>query len=96
MFSTVGGGGVLSIVGMLRTVEDIMINVGDIISTVGGYLEYHDGYSVPWEDIMMHVGGGGGGGYHEYHEWCSVSWGGYHPLQFKYHGGYHHTCGGIS
>ena len=39
-----------------------MINVGDILSTVGGYIEYHGGCSVPWEDIMMHMGG-----YHEYH-----------------------------
>ena len=47
---------------ILSTVEDvqyrggIMINVGNILSTVGdimstvrGYLEYHGGYSVPWE-----------------------------------------------
>ena len=46
-----------------------MINVGDILSTVGGvqyrggyheycggYLEYRGGCSVPWGDIMMHVG----------------------------------------
>ena len=33
-----------------------MINVGDIMSTVGGYLEYRGGCSVPWGDIMMHVG----------------------------------------
>ena len=31
------------------------------MSTVGGYLEYHGGCSVPWGDIMMQVGG-----YHEY------------------------------
>ena len=31
------------------------------MSTVGGYLEYCGGCSVPWRDIMMHVGG-----YHEY------------------------------
>ena len=48
---------------------DTMINVGDILSTVGvfstvggyheyrgGYLEYRGGCSVPWGDIMMHVG----------------------------------------
>ena len=36
---------------------------GDILSTMGGYHEYHGGYleyrggcSVPWGDIMMHVG----------------------------------------
>ena len=28
----------------------------------GGYLEYRGGCSVPWGDIMIHVGG-----YHEYH-----------------------------
>ena len=27
------------------------------MSTVGGYLEYRGGCSVPWGDIMMHVGG---------------------------------------
>ena len=26
------------------------------MSTVGGYLEYRGGCSVPWGDIMMHVG----------------------------------------
>ena len=26
------------------------------MSTVGGYLEYRGGCSVPWRDIMMHVG----------------------------------------
>ena len=26
------------------------------MSTVGGYLEYHGEYSVPWADIMMHMG----------------------------------------
>ena len=41
------------------------------MSTVEGYLEYRGGYSVPWGDIMMHVGG-----YHEYHGGCSVPWGG--------------------
>ena len=46
-----------------------MINVGDILSTVGGvqyrggyheyrggYLEYRGGCSVPWGDIMSTVG----------------------------------------
>ena len=28
----------------------------DILSTVGGYSEYRGGYSVLWENIMMHVG----------------------------------------
>ena len=50
---------------------------------LGGYLEYHGGCSVPWKDIMMHVGDimstVGGVQYH----------GGYHPLKFEY-------CGGIS
>ena len=26
------------------------------MSNVGLYLEYHGGYSVPWWDIMMHMG----------------------------------------
>ena len=30
---------------------------GDIMSTVGGYLEYRGGCSVPWGDIMINVGG---------------------------------------
>ena len=29
---------------------------GDIMSTVGGYLEYRGGCSVPWGDIMINVG----------------------------------------
>ena len=33
-----------------------MINVGDIMSTMAGYLEYCRGCSVLWGDIMMHVG----------------------------------------
>ena len=40
------------------------------MSTVGGYLEYRGGCSVPCGDIMMHVGG-----YHEYRGGCSVPWG---------------------
>ena len=36
------------------------------MSTVGGYLEYRGGCSVPWGDIMMH---------HEYRGGCSVPWG---------------------
>ena len=39
------------------------------MSTVGGYIEYCGGCSVPWGD-MMHVGG-----YHEYRGGCSVPWG---------------------
>ena len=36
--------------------EDILSTMGDIMSTVRGYLEYRGGCSVPWGDIMMHVG----------------------------------------
>ena len=53
-----------------------MINVGDILSTVGvfstmgGYHEYRGGLSwVPW-GMFSTVGG-----YHEYHGGCSVPWG---------------------
>ena len=42
-------GGVLSTVGVFST-------VGDIMSTVGGYLEYRGGCSIPWGDIMSTVG----------------------------------------
>ena len=42
---------------------DIMMHVGDIMSTsrgyneyIGGYHEYIRGCSVHWGDIMMHVG----------------------------------------
>ena len=54
------------------------------MSTVGGYLEYRGGCSVPWGDIMINVGGyleyRGGyheyrGGYLEYRGGCSVPWG---------------------
>ena len=44
-----------------------MINVGYLEycgryhEYCGGYLEYCGGCSIPWGDIMMHVGG-----YHEY------------------------------
>ena len=40
------------------------------MSTVGGYLEYRGGCSVPWGDIMINVGG-----YLEYRGGCSVPWG---------------------
>ena len=60
------------------------------MSTVGGYLEYRGGCSVPWGDIMMHVGD----------IMSTVEGvqyrGGYHPLKFEYRGGYHDACGGIS
>ena len=38
------------------------------MSTVGGYLEYRGGCSVPWGDIMINVGDilSTVGGYHEY------------------------------
>ena len=77
MCSTVGGaqyrGGCSVPRGMFST-------VGDIMSTVGGYLEYRGGCSVPWgyHDKC--------GGYHEYRGGCSVPWG-YHPLKFEYRGG---------
>ena len=57
VFSTVGDimstvGDILSTVGVFSTVGDIMINVrdilstvGDIMSTAGGYHEYHGGLS---------------------------------------------------
>ena len=66
---------------MLSTVGDIMMHVGDILSTVGGCTVPWGMYSTVGDiminvevilstvgDIMMHMGG-----YHEYH-------GGYHPL----------------
>ena len=34
---------------------NILSTVG-VFSTMGGYLEYRGGCSVPWGDIMMHVG----------------------------------------
>ena len=40
------------------------------MSTVGGYLEYRGGCSVPWGDITINVGG-----YLEYRGGCSVLWG---------------------
>ena len=46
-----------------------MINVGDILSTVGG-VQYRGGCSVPWGDIRSTVGG-----YLEYRGECSVQWG---------------------
>ena len=54
-------GDILSTVGVFST-------VGDIMSTVGGYLEYRGGCSVPWgyHDAR--------GGYHEYRGGCSVPW----------------------
>ena len=35
----------------------VFSTVGDIMSTVGGYLEYRGGCSVPRGDIMINVGG---------------------------------------
>ena len=36
--------------------EGCSVPWGDILSTVGGYLEYRGGCSVPWWDIMSTVG----------------------------------------
>ena len=69
---------------------DIMINVGDILSTVGVFSTVGDimstggvilstvGMFSTVGDIMMHVGG-----YHEYRGGCSVLWGG-SQLLFEY------------
>ena len=48
-------------VGDILCTVGVFSTVGDTMSTVGGYLEYLWGYSVPWGDIMMHMEG-----YHEY------------------------------
>ena len=53
------------------------------MSTVGGYLEYRGGCSVPWGDILSTVGVFSTvgdimsivGGYLEYRGGCSVPWG---------------------
>ena len=44
------------------------------MSTVGGYLEYRAGCSVPWGDIMSTVG-------------VFSTVGRYHPMKFEYRGG---------
>ena len=54
------------------------------MSTVGGYLEYRGGCSVPWGDIMINVGG-----YHEYRGGCSVPWGTQITKDFSPHGTEH-------
>ena len=67
------------------------------MSTVGGYLEYRGGCSVPWGDIIpwgdimmkfewgdMHVGG-----YHEYRGGCSILWGTQITIDFSPHGTEH-------
>ena len=61
--------------------------MGDIMSTMGDYLEYCGVFSTVG-DIMMHVG-----------DIMSIVEGvqyrgGYHPLKFEYRRGYHDTCGG--
>ena len=70
---------------------------GDIMSTVGGYLEYRGGCSLPWGDIMINVGDilstvGVFSTMGRYHEYC----GGY--LEYRggvqYRGGYHDARGG--
>ena len=70
-----------------------MINVGDILSTVGvfstvgRYHEYRGGYLEYRGDVQYCRG------YHEYHGGYleyrgGVQYrGGYHPLKFEYHGG---------
>ena len=64
MCSTVG---VLSTVGGAQYRGGCSVPWGDIMSTVGGYLEYRGGCSVPWGDIMSTVEGVQyRGGYHEY------------------------------
>ena len=70
------------------TVGDTMINVGDILSTVG--------CSVPWRDIMRTVGG-----YLEYRGGCSVPWGDimvrtWGDIMVRTWGGYHEYRGGCS
>ena len=42
-------------VGHIMSTVGVFSTVGDIISIVG-YLEHRRGYSVPWRNIMMHVG----------------------------------------
>ena len=68
--------GVLSTVGISRVPwRDILSTVGvfsavgDIMSTMGAYLEYRGGCSLPWGNHDAR------GGYHEYHGGCSVPWG---------------------
>ena len=43
-------------VGDILSTVGVFSTVRDIMSTVGGYLEYRGGCSVPWGVIMMHVG----------------------------------------
>ena len=82
---------------------------GDILSTVGGYLEYHGGCSVPWGmfstvgDIMSTVGVIlSTVGDIQYRGGIMMHVGGYHDYRggVQYHGGYHPLkfkyCGGIS
>ena len=84
----------------VRSTVGVFSTVGDIMSTVGRYLEYHGVFST-MGDIMINVGDilstvgvfstvGGyheyRGGYLEYCGGCSVPW---DP-------GYHDACGGIS
>ena len=40
---------------ILSTAGDVQYR-GNIMSSVGAYFEDGGGYSVSWEDIMMHVG----------------------------------------
>ena len=69
-------------------VEDILSTMGgvqyrgDIMSTMRGYHEYRGCVQYRGGKIMMHVGD------------IMSTVGGYHPLKFEYRGGYHDTCGG--
>ena len=56
-----------------------------------GGAQYRGGYSVPWWDIMINVGG-----YLEYCVGCSVPWGDTILCNLSTVRGYHDTCGGIS
>ena len=40
----------------MSTMGDILSTMADTMINVGGYLEYREGCSVPWGDIMSTVG----------------------------------------
>ena len=46
---------IFSTMGISSVLGDIFSTMGDIVST-GEYLKYHGRCSVPWGDIMIHVG----------------------------------------
>ena len=60
-------GDILSTVGMFSTVRDLMINVGDILSTVGT-VQYRGGYHESSTGVILSTMGDiqYRGGYHEY------------------------------